>query len=202
MVKLTKSIYLMAAVPLIVGLLTIGALVAKGPAVTEVPAGTSLHVRLEQPLATNTNSTGDAFEATILEPVTVADKTVIPAGSHATGRVLYAHESGRFKGRGVMTVALHTVEVNGKSYEIQTSTITRSTGNHKTRNWAWIGGGGATGALFGGIAGGGKGALIGGPIGAGAGTLVAGLTGKKNVHLPAESSMTFRLAQPVNIQQS
>jgi hypothetical protein len=53
--------------------------------------------------------------------------------------------------------------------------------------------------LIGALAGGVKGALIGGPVGAGAGTTVALLTGKKDIHLRAETPLTFKLAEPVTI---
>jgi len=41
--------------------------------------------------------------------------------------------------------------------------------------------------------------LIGGPVGAGAGTAVAFLTGKRDVKYPAETHLTFRLAEPVTL---
>jgi len=41
--------------------------------------------------------------------------------------------------------------------------------------------------------------LIGGPIGAGAGTAAALLTGKKDIKLPAETHLTFKLAEPVKV---
>ncbi len=43
-------------------------------------------------------------------------------------------------------------------------------------------------------------ALIEGPVGAGAGTAVAFLTGKKDIRLPAETPLTFKLAYPVTIE--
>jgi hypothetical protein len=89
--------------------------------------------------------------------------------------------------------------VNGKEYEVHTASNDRVGGRHKKRNIALIAGGGGGGALIGAIAAGGKGALIGGPIGAGAGTAVAYFTGKKDIHLPAESQLTFRLSEPVTI---
>jgi hypothetical protein len=60
-----------------------------------------------------------------------------------------------------------------------------------------IGGGGGLGALIGGLAGGGKGALIGGLAGAGAGTAGAAYTGNKDVVIPSESRITFRLSRAV-----
>ena len=62
-------------------------------------------------------------------------------------------------------------------------------------------GGGGLGAIIGGIAGGGKGALIGGLAGAGAGTAGAGLTGNKEIVIPAETPLTFRLERPVTVSR-
>jgi hypothetical protein len=53
------------------------------------------------------------------------------------------------------------------------------------------------GALIGGLAGGGKGALIGGLAGGGAGTAAGAYTGSRDVVIPAESRITFRLTQSV-----
>jgi len=50
------------------------------------------------------------------------------------------------------------------------------------------------GALIGGLAGGGKGALIGGLAGAGAGTVGAGATGNRDLVIPAETVLRFRLS--------
>jgi hypothetical protein len=52
------------------------------------------------------------------------------------------------------------------------------------------------GALIGGLAGGGKGALIGGLSGAGAGTVAGAYTGNRDVVIPSESVVTFRLRSP------
>ncbi len=53
--------------------------------------------------------------------------------------------------------------------------------------------------MIGGIAGGGKGVLIGSAAGAGAGTAGAAYTGKKDIRVPAETSLTFRLARSTTI---
>ena len=103
-------------------------------------------------------------------------------------------------GRARLQLALETVELNGTSYEIRTASDVRVGGRHKKRNFALIGGGAGGGLLVGALAGGGKGALIGGPIGAGAGTAVAYFTGKKDIRLPAETRLTFRLAQPLTVE--
>jgi hypothetical protein len=166
-----------------------------------VPAGTAIHVRLNQSLATNQNDSGEPFAATVTSPVMVNGKEVIPAGARAEGIVVTSKPSGRLKGHAYMTLALSSVEVGGTNYELRTSTVGRQSGDHKKRNIALIGGGGGGGALIGALAAGGKGALIGGPVGAGAGLAVAAITGKKQVHIPAETAMTFRLTQPLTIPE-
>ncbi|MGH9533093.1 MAG: hypothetical protein ACRD2Q_11945, partial [Terriglobales bacterium] len=161
---------------------------------------TALHVRLDHSLSTKQHQSGEGFTATVTQPVRVDGKVVIPEGSQVNGVVVHSKESGRLSGRAQMGLALESVQVGGENYDIATNTITRASGGHKKRNIALIGGGGAGGAIIGAIAAGGKGALIGGPIGAGAGLGVAALTGKKNVRVPAETMMTFRLAEPVSIE--
>ncbi len=64
------------------------------------------------------------------------------------------------------------------------------------RTAAFVGGGAGVGALIGGLAGGGKGALIGGLSGAGAGTVAGAYTGNRDVVIPSESVVTFRLRSP------
>ena len=59
--------------------------------------------------------------------------------------------------------------------------------------------GAAAGAGLGAIFGGGKGAAIGALAGGGAGTAGTAFTGNKQIVLPAESLLTFKLDQPVRI---
>jgi hypothetical protein len=165
-----------------------------------VPERTSLSVTLDQALASNQSRPGDHFDATVAEPITVGDKVVIPEGARVGGVVVDAQESGRLMGRARLQLALQTIELDGRQYEIRTDPSHRIGGKHKKRNFAWIGGGAGGGVPIGALAAGGKGALIGGPIGAGAGTAAAYFTGKKDIHLPAETRLTFKLAEPVTVE--
>jgi hypothetical protein len=164
-----------------------------------VPPDTPIHVTLNQGVASDQSRPGDHFESTVSQPVLIDGKTVIPQGAYAEGVVVDAQHSGRLMGRARLQLALETVTVNGQNYDVRTSSSWRVGGDHKKRNFAWIGGGAGGGALIGAIAGGGKGALIGGPVGAGAGTAVAFFTGKKDIHLRPETPLTFKLAEPVTI---
>ncbi len=168
------------------------------PVPVTIPEGTTLEVRLDQGLSSK-NGSGSAFTATVISPIVVDGKTVIPRGAVAHGRVVDAHEGGRLEGVSRLGLELDSVEVDGKSYDLDTNAVRRSAANHKKRNWILIGGGTGVGALIGGIAGGGKGALIGTLAGGAAGTGAAAATGKKSVYLPAETLLRFRLDQAVSI---
>jgi len=165
-----------------------------------LPVGTPFQVTLDQTLASNRNRPGDDFEASLAQPVVFEGKTVIPKGARVRGMVVDAKESGRLKGVARLQIELRQVKVGSKSYDLETSSITRRGSNHNKRNLGFIGGGTAGGALIGAIAGGGKGAAIGAAVGAGAGTAGAAATGKKEILIPAETSLSFKLTQPVTIQ--
>ena len=166
----------------------------------EIPTGTQFHLRLNQVLDTVDNRAGDGFAATLESPVKVGQKVAIPTGTQFHGHVTAASPSGRLEKRGFLAVTFDSLQINGKTYRIDTSSHQWLTGSHKKRNWVSIGGGSGVGALIGGLAGGGKGALIGAGAGAGAGTVGAALTGRKNVFLPVETLVTVSLQKPITIE--
>src|SRR5216683_45281 len=166
-----------------------------------VPADTVLAVVLDQTISSKTSSSGERFSATVETPVEVEGKVAIPKGARADGVVKEAKAAGRFKGGAVLSLTLTSVTVGGKDYEIQTSAATQSTKGKGKRTAVMVGGGAAGGAGIGAIAGGGKGAGIGALIGAAAGTAGAGLTGNRDITLPAETALDFKLLEPVHIKQ-
>ena len=198
--KLGKKIYVVLACLALAGVAIASASLSGRTTPVTIPAGTTITVRLDHALASNQQRPGDTFDATIVSPVVVQGKTVIPEGADAKGRVIDARESGRLSGVAKLRLALNTVEVGSSEYDVSTNTVSRVGPNHKKRNWFLIGGGTGLGALIGGLVGGGKGLAIGAASGAGAGTAGAAITGKREVHLPAESMLTFRLAQPLTVQ--
>jgi hypothetical protein len=90
--------------------------------------------------------------------------------------------------------------VHGTNYDVHTTAPEETSKGKGKRTAAMVGGGAGGGALIGGLAGGGKGALIGGLIGAAAGTGGAGLTGNRDIVLPAETPITFKLVEPLEIK--
>ena len=193
--------YLWVAVPaLLIALGVFGiSKMTRGESVI-VPAGTEIQVKLDQSIATDRSTSGDPFQASVAAPVIIDGKEAIPTNALVKGQIVSVRESGRLAGVARMRLELRSVEVNGTEYELHTSNFARRGGDHKKRNWAFIGGGAGGGALVGALAAGGKGALIGGPIGAGAGIAAATLTGKKDFVLPAETLLTFHLVDPVSVQ--
>jgi hypothetical protein len=165
-----------------------------------IPAGTVIAVVIDETLSSKTANSGQRFRATVESPIEVDGRIVIPRGAHATGLVKEAKPAGRFKGGSALELTLISVEAGGHDYEVQTSSPTLTHKGKGKRTAVMAGGGGAGGALIGGLAGGGKGALIGGLIGAGAGVGGAAFTGKADVVVPAESGLSFKLVQPLEIR--
>ena len=165
-----------------------------------VPADTALEVVLDESLSSKTATPGQSFQATVETPVEIEGKVVVPKGTRATGTVKDAKAAGRFKGASLLELALKSVEIDGKTYDINTSAPSFSHKGKGKRTAVAVGGGAALGALIGGLAGGGKGAAIGAGVGAGAGTGGAAFTGKADVVLPAETALTFKLTAPLEIR--
>lgn len=166
-----------------------------------VPAGASIVVRMGSTLDTKTAHDGDTFTGSLARAVSVHGEVAIPSGAGITGTVVTSKSPGKFKGEGILTVALTSINVGGAPENIQTSTYTVNVKGKGKRTAVAVGGGTGAGALIGGIAGGGKGALIGGLVGAGAGTAGAAFTGNKDLQIPAETVITFKLATPITIHQ-
>jgi hypothetical protein len=171
------------------------------PATVDLPAGTRIRVRLDEDLGSKISRPGDSFSATVADDVVVNGQTVIPQGARAEGNVIDAKPLGHIKGGAFLAIRLERVHTNWGSYPVETSSIDRAEKGKGKRTAVFAGGGGAFGALVGGLAGGGKGALIGAMAGGGAGTAGSAFTGNRQIFLPAETLLTFRLESPVHVTE-
>ena len=169
---------------------------ASGGSGRVIPVGTEITIHTDEPIDSKTSTTGQLYSATISEDVPDASGGVaIPAGTAAklvvrditTGGSVHSPE---------LVVDLFSIAVKGQEYRVDTSDVDVSNkkGVGANRRTAEFGGGGAAiGALLGGIFGGGKGAGIGAAAGAGGGVLTQIFTRGKQVKIPAEAALTFRL---------
>lgn len=172
------------------------------PVSVTIPAGTNLAIRVDQRISVKASRAGDAFTGEVVSPVSDADgNMLVPKGSPVGGIVDAAHKRGRFKGSSVLQLRLTSLTLNGTQYSLKTRDLSEKKKGKGKRSAAMIGGGAGLGMLIGGIASGGTGLLIGGLAGGGAGTAAAGLTGNKDLDIPAESIVRFRLSEDLVVQR-
>ena len=125
---------------------------------------------------------------------------VIPRGSNAQ-LVVRDISGGGAMGSANLALDLQTVSerphVHGQ-YVGHRAIESAGIGKNK-RTAEMVGGGAVLGTRCGAIAGGGKGAAIGAAAGAAAGGTAQVLTRGKTVNVPAETQLTFRLDQPLQM---
>jgi hypothetical protein len=165
-----------------------------------IPAGTELAVRVNERIDVKHAVAGEHFSGEIVEPVSQNGGVVIPAGTPVHGRIDEAHRRGHFKGRSYLELRLVSMTLNGNEYGLDTHDTVRSKKGKGKRSAGFIGGLTGAGMLIGGVASGGVGLAIGAASGAGAGTLLAGATGNRDIVIPAESIVHFRLADQLVVQ--
>jgi hypothetical protein len=171
------------------------------PADVNIAAGTNLTIRINQHISVKTSRAGDRFDGEVVDPVVGDnDRVVIPRGSPVTGVVVASHRRGHFKGSSILELRLTYLTLNGTRYALDTKDLTQTKKGKGKRSAAFIGGGTGLGMLVGGVASGGVGLLVGGLVGAGGGTALGGLTGNRDIEIPAESIVRFKLADNLVVQ--
>jgi outer membrane lipoprotein SlyB len=163
--------------------------------------GTKLVLRLQDPLSSKTNVTGDTFSAYLEKPVKAQDEVILPADTRVVGRVTESVPSGKVKGRARFAIQLEDVEWHGKMVPVLSNRLVFEADPSTKKDAIMIGAGSGIGAIIGGIAGGGKGAAIGAAVGGGAGTAGVLLTKGKEVEFPAETKFEFELQKDVTLPQ-
>lgn len=163
-----------------------------------IPSGTKINVRTDQSIDIRNSSDGRVFTGVVSDDVLDRDNRVaIPRG--ATAELIVRNVN-----RSDMALDLESVTVNGQRYIVQTQnerySADRKAGVGKNeRTGKYVGGGALAGAIIGAIAGGGKGAAIGAIAGGAAGAGAQTITRGKEVRVPAETVVSFRLEQPLTV---
>ena len=165
----------------------------------QIAAQTSVVVRLIDAIDSKTAKEGQTFAASLDQPVAINGQVVLAAGTDATVKLVQAQQSGAFTGKTELTVSLWSVNVSGKTIEINTQNITEASESRGAKTAKVAGGAAAVGAVIGAVAGGGKGAAVGAGAGAAAGAGVQAATKGERVKIPSETRLTFVLEKPVTI---
>jgi hypothetical protein len=161
-----------------------------------VPIGTEFAVRTNERIDSKTASVGQLYSAEITADVPdSAGGIAIPRGSAAQLLIRNINSGGAVHSPEVV-LDMDSVTVGGKRYRVVTSDVDES--NKKgvgvnRRTGEMVGGGTGLGALMGALFGGGKGAAVGALAGAGGGFATELFTRGKEVKIPAETLMMFRL---------
>ena len=163
-----------------------------------IPEGTNIVVRTANSIQAGSESSGKLYPADIEQAVYGSSgRVAIPAGTAAKLVVSDVRGGGAVRSAEVV-LDLHSIDVHGEEYRVDSSSVTENnkSGLGLNRRTAEMTGGGAgLGALMGAVFGGGKGAGIGALAGAGGGALTQLFTRGKQISVPAETVLTFRLEQ-------
>jgi len=170
------------------------------PPLTMKP-GTTLTVRINEPLSSDHNRVGDVFSTTLTQPVIVLGIVVARYGQTVAGRVVEAKKAGRVSGVSRLGLTLTNLTlVDGQTVPIQSQLLVREGPTSVGRDAAAIAGTTGLGAAIGAAVGWGTGAAIGAAAGAAAGTIGVLLTRGLPTMVQPETPLTFQVTAPVTIE--
>jgi hypothetical protein len=172
---------------------------AAGSGSVTVPAGTDLLVRMIDSVDSNKNHVGDKFRASLEQDFVVDGAVIAPKGADVYGRLAEATEAGHISGKSQLKLELTDISIHNRLQPIMTGDYEVSGKSRGADTAKKVGIGAVAGTVIGAIAGGGKGAAIGAGVGAGAGGAVQVLTKGEQVHVPSETLLDFRIAQPFSV---
>jgi hypothetical protein len=164
--------------------------------VSRIDPGTSISVRTDRYISSN-RSDGRVYTGSVEQDVFAeGGRLAIPRGAPVEMIVRVAPDND-------LVLDLESVTVNGQRYALDADTRLESEKRDgigaNSRTAEHVGGGAILGSIIGAIAGGGKGAAIGAGAGAAAGAGTQVMTRGRQVRVPAESILTFRLERPLVI---
>src|SRR5262245_13177625 len=179
-----------------------------------IPPDTVIPLQMSSALTSRTAHVGDKFTATVTVPVYLNGPTVIPAGAIVEGRVTQVTPAKRMNRSGTIGIDFDDIVLPSGNRVGLVGTLTSDdpatrkriddesrvsgeTGKHPAVS---IGGGGAIGAVLGGIAGGGKGAVVGGVVGAGAGVASILLSKGEEAQVSSGTPFGVQIKQPLLIR--
>lgn len=170
-----------------------------------IPSGKTIAVRTDQTIDAREAAPGQTYSGVVSRDVFDTDGQVaIPRGSKATLVVREARGQGKVQGQSELALDVAAVTVDGRRYRLETKDFVergREGVGANQRTAKFTGGGALLGGIIGAVAGGGRGAAIGALSGAAAGAGTQSLTRGRDVRIPAETVLNFRLEAAVHIRE-
>jgi len=162
-----------------------------------LPQGTDIKVRTDSSIPAKPPANA-RYTATVSNDITDSSGSVlIPKGARAT-LVAVPNSDGKDT-----TLDLRSVNINGQRFLLEAQGKSQSSApgglGMNSRTGKYVGGGAAVGAVLGALLGGGKGAAIGAIVGGAGGAGAQVYTGR-NKELPAETQLSYKLAQDLQLR--
>lgn len=173
-----------------------------------VPTGTTFAIRMNDELSTENSRAGDAFTATLSDPILdAAGNVIVPAGATVRGRVTAVGASTRVGETAAIKLAFEAVSFGGQSYPLQATVqradVEQRSRTSRTETAGKIAAGAAAGAILGQVLGRDtESTLKGAAAGAAAGTAIAMGTSDVDAVLPRGAEVVIRLDQPIIITRT
>jgi hypothetical protein len=165
-----------------------------------LPAGTTLRLRLQSAVASDSSRVEDTVRAELTQAVSADGATVLPAGTQVAGNVTDVERSGRVKGRARIGYRFNSLTHDSERYDIATAPLSHQAEATKGEDATKIAVGAGAGAAVGALLGGGDGAAKGAAIGGAGGTGVVLATRGEEVRLGPGATVTTRLTAPLTVR--
>src|SRR5580693_2467273 len=173
------------------------------PTTITLPAGTWITVRVNEPLSSDRNQTGDTFTGTLLEPIIANGLVIAHRGETVTGMVTEAQKAGRVSGVSHLKLELTGIQLaDGRQIQVKTKLIDRKGNTSYGRDAFAIGATTAAGAAIGAGVNGGVGAGVGAAAGLVVSTIGVLFTRGRATVVGPETPMTFAMETPLTLDNS
>ena len=164
-----------------------------------IAAGTTIRASVDRTVRSDRAQPGDEVRASVRSTVADNGRVVLADGDQLIGTVTTADQSGRMSGSQTLTVDFHAVLIDGRRFELESGSVTRTGPGQGQQNAIRIGGGATAGAVIGAIFGGKRGAALGGAIGAAGGTAAAAAQRGGPATLEAGETIVLRTTRGTSV---
>lgn len=169
------------------------------PEPIDVPAGTTLALRLETTLSSHETPVGTSFTGRVAQEISVDGRLAIPTGSVVRGHVTEAHAAEKIGGRARLSVAFDELETPDGQVVPISARLAQQGKSEVGKDAAIIGGSTIGGAILGEAIDEGEGGIVGAVVGGIGGTIGALKTKGKPVVLPSGTTLHIALESTITV---